>query len=192
MAKQLHSASKINSKSIHMRTCGHKKLLSDRKSSYPKGERARQIFALSNFLLTPLWKTSTWNHLHNKTLFYGTLLVISFPMSQYALCLQLQNPQSETIQGWKILPSRQNHGIFKTAEGRHPMISFSHLKQTGIFQGHLKIIRLSKFLNALLFSRVSEQGHSVNGFTYQRPDYDLCGQCGRRITYFHFLLEFAY
>lgn len=128
MAKQLHSASKINSKSIHMRTCGHKKLLSDRKSSYPKGERARQIFALSNFLLTPLWKTSTWNHLHNKTLFHGTLLVISFSMSQYALCLQLQNPQSETIQGWKILPSRQNHGIFNTAEGRHPMISFSHLK----------------------------------------------------------------
>lgn len=58
--------SKINSKSIYMRTHGHRKLLADRKWSYPKEEQGRYLHWLPSYWLPcekqPLGITDTLKH----------------------------------------------------------------------------------------------------------------------------------
>lgn len=190
MAIQLHSASKINSKSIHMRTCEHKKLLSDRKSSYPKRDQDRYLDCLTSYWL-PCGKQSLGIIYTIKHTFQCNT---EFP-PYVPICSLLTTAKSPMWDHPELEDTAKQADVAYIFNCRRqaPYDILQPLKQTGIFQRYLKIsFRLSKILNALLFSRLSEWGHSVHRFTYQRLDYDLCGQCGGRITYFHFLLEFAY
>ena len=157
--------------------------LSDRKSNNMKGEQDRLLYFCSSYKLW--WKTRAWKSLNQTWFYIGRYLFSAYNFSKIPAVIP---SSSNTELYWQVswttaLVMLQMVGILGCIWARHNITrnTLSGFEDQQAF-------KITEQLSLLLRVRTRPFSTCVSW----APDYHLCCRCIGRITYFHFLLEFAY